>query len=49
MGMWQDGWTAATVDNSLSAQFEHTMLVNDNGVEILTTYEGDVDETHWQT
>ncbi len=32
-----DGWTVATVDKSLSAQFEHTILVTDSGSEILTT------------
>jgi methionyl aminopeptidase len=32
----QDRWTAVTVDNSLSAQFEHTVLVTDTGYEILT-------------
>jgi methionyl aminopeptidase len=31
-----DKWTAVTVDNSLSAQFEHTVLVTENGYEILT-------------
>jgi len=31
-----DRWTAVTVDNSLSAQFEHTVLVTDGGYEILT-------------
>jgi len=31
-----DRWTAVTVDNSLSAQFEHTVLVTENGYEILT-------------
>ncbi len=31
-----DGWTVTTVDGSLSAQFEHTILVTDEGVEILT-------------
>jgi methionyl aminopeptidase len=31
-----DKWTAVTVDNSLSAQFEHTVLVTDHGYEILT-------------
>lgn len=31
-----DKWTAVTVDNSLSAQFEHTVLVTDQGYEILT-------------
>ena len=31
-----DGWTAVTKDRSLSAQFEHTILVTANGYEILT-------------
>ena len=33
---WPDKWTAATVDGRLSAQFEHTMLVTDDGCELLT-------------
>ncbi len=32
-----DGWTAVTRDRSLSAQFEHTIGVTKNGVEIFTT------------
>lgn len=32
----EDGWTVTTKDGSLSAQFEHTVLVTDKGVEILT-------------
>lgn len=31
-----DGWTARTVDNRLSAQFEHTLLVTETGCEVLT-------------
>ncbi len=31
-----DGWTAITTDNELSAQWEHTMLVIEDGVDILT-------------
>ncbi|MDQ6991352.1 MAG: type I methionyl aminopeptidase [Mariprofundaceae bacterium] len=31
-----DKWTVVTRDKSLSAQFEHTMVVTDDGVEILT-------------
>jgi len=31
-----DRWTAVTVDGALSAQFEHTVLVTENGYEILT-------------
>ena len=32
----EDGWTIRTRDGSLSAQFEHTVLVTQNGSEILT-------------
>jgi methionyl aminopeptidase len=31
-----DGWTAVTVDRRLSAHFEHTVVVTENGPEILT-------------
>ena len=31
-----DGWTAVTIDESRAAQFEHTVLITENGVEILT-------------
>jgi methionyl aminopeptidase len=31
-----DGWTVITRDHSLSAQWEHTVLVTDAGVEVLT-------------
>ena len=31
-----DGWTVVTRDHSLSAQWEHTVAVTDDGVEILT-------------
>ena len=31
-----DGWTAVTLDKKLSAQYEHTVLVTEEGVEILT-------------
>jgi len=31
-----DGWTVVTVDGSLSAHFEHTVLVSEKGCEILT-------------
>ncbi|HEX4530634.1 MAG TPA: type I methionyl aminopeptidase [Acidimicrobiia bacterium] len=34
--IWPDGWTAATSDGSRTAQFEHTVLVTDTGVEVLT-------------
>jgi methionyl aminopeptidase len=35
-----DGWTAITRDNSLSAQFEHTIVVTDDGFEAMTAPEG---------
>jgi methionyl aminopeptidase len=32
----KDGWTVLTADRSLSAQFEHTIVVTQNGAEVLT-------------
>jgi methionyl aminopeptidase len=32
----EDKWTVKTLDNKLSAQFEHTILVTEDGYEILT-------------
>ena len=32
----RDGWTAMTIDGSLSSQWEHTVCVTEKGVEILT-------------
>jgi methionyl aminopeptidase len=32
----QDGWTAITADQSLCAQFEHTLAITNNGPDILT-------------
>jgi methionyl aminopeptidase len=32
----EDGWTVVTCDGSLSAHFEHTIAITDNGPEILT-------------
>ena len=34
--MWDDGWTVVTTRPQRSAQFEHTVLVTETGVEILT-------------
>lgn len=41
LGDWQidiskDGWTVMMADGSLSAHFEHTVLITDKGAEILT-------------
>jgi methionyl aminopeptidase len=43
-GTWEamvleDGWTAITKDRKLSAQFEHTIVVTEDGAEILTLLE----------
>jgi methionyl aminopeptidase len=35
-----DGWTIVTKDHSLSAQWEHTVLVTDSGYEVLTLSDG---------
>jgi methionyl aminopeptidase len=35
-----DGWTIVTKDRSLSAQWEHTILVTDSGYEVLTVSAG---------
>jgi methionyl aminopeptidase len=34
--MWDDDWTAVTADGKRTAQFEHTVLVTDDGCEVLT-------------
>jgi methionyl aminopeptidase len=34
--MWPDGWTVATKDKSMTAQFEHTLVVTESGAQILT-------------
>ncbi len=39
----KDGWTAVTKDKSLSAQFEHTIGITENGNEIFTLSQNDSD------
>ena len=34
--IWDDGWTVLTADGSRCAQFEHTLVVTNNGAEVLT-------------
>jgi methionyl aminopeptidase len=34
--MWKDGWTVVTADKSITAQFEHTLVVTETGADILT-------------
>ena len=36
-----DGWTTKTLDNKPSAHFENTIVITDDGCEILTKYEGE--------
>ena len=38
--MLGDGWTVVTADHSLSAQWEHTVLVTASGYEVLTRSAG---------
>jgi len=43
IGTWRtrllsDGWTVETLDRELSAQFEHTLLVTETGVDIMTDW-----------
>ena len=40
--MWDDDWTAVTSDGSRTAQFEHTMVVTADGVDVLTAGTGAV-------
>ena len=48
IGNWEikilkDGWTAVTKDRSLSAQFEHTVGITENGNEIFTLSQNNTD------
>ncbi|MFM7068190.1 MAG: type I methionyl aminopeptidase, partial [Actinomycetes bacterium] len=36
IGMWDDDWTVVTADLQRSAQFEHTILITEDGHELLT-------------
>ncbi|SLN56185.1 Methionine aminopeptidase [Oceanibacterium hippocampi] len=49
LGKWQvkllnDGWTAVTKDRSLSAQFEHSIAVTEDGYEIFTSSPAGLDK-----
>ena len=37
--LWPDGWAVVTTDGGRAAQFEHTLLVTDHGVDVLTKYD----------
>ena len=45
--MWPDGWTAVTADGRRAAQFEHTLLVTDDGADILTTPTDTSSHPYW--
>jgi methionyl aminopeptidase len=53
MGAWQhkmvfdDDWTAITADGKRTAQFEHTCLVTDTGVDVLTAPGGVSPSAPW--
>jgi methionyl aminopeptidase len=42
-----DGWTIVTKDHSLSAQWEHTILVTESGFEVLTLSAGAREQPDW--
>ena len=49
-GTWEiellsDGWTAVTADRKLSAQYEHSIAVTEDGVRVLTVQN---DEGRWE-
>ena len=41
---WLDNWTAVTADGKRSAQFEHTILITEDGCEVLTARNKDSPE-----
>ncbi len=43
--MWDDDWTAVTADGKRTAQFEHTLVVTEDGCEVLTGGPGAVSPT----
>ena len=45
--MWNDGWTAVTIDGGRTAQFEHTVLITEDGNEILTTPSDTSTHPYW--
>jgi methionyl aminopeptidase len=40
--MWDDDWTAVTSDYSRTAQFEHTLLITEDGADVLTVMDAKV-------
>jgi len=37
MYTWNDGWSAATMDGGRGAQYEHEVLITEDGYEVLTS------------
>jgi len=46
---WPDDWTSTTSDGKRSAQFEHTLLVTDTGVEVLTARTAQSAPLFWES
>ncbi|KAL3785695.1 hypothetical protein HJC23_008728 [Cyclotella cryptica] len=46
--MWPDDWTATTLDEKRSAQFEHTLLITEDGLEALTGKIGTSPVQFWE-
>ena len=46
--MWPDKWTATTTDGLPSAQFEHTLLITETGVDILTQKSASSPKYSWE-
>ena len=46
--LWNDEWTVVTVDGKRSAQFEHTLLITEDGVEVLTARLPDSPPLHFE-
>lgn len=47
VAMWPDGWTAVTADRSRCAQFEHSLLVTEDGAEVLTAPTEKAGHPYW--
>lgn len=45
---WPDGWTMATKDGAKTAQFEHTILITENGHEVLTKRLPSSPKLYWE-
>lgn len=41
--IWDDGWTVANRDGKFTAQFEHTLVITEDGPEILTIPDAEID------